>query len=63
MALTAAEREQALKLAAIAGFVECPECGEEILAHDDGVSPAQDGMPAGAFVVCDSCGWEYVHNG
>ena len=45
MSLTADERARAL---AATGRV-CPACGDELVAHDDGVT--------GAYVVCDSCGW------
>lgn len=63
MSLAREEREQAVEQAAIAGFIECPDCGGEIVAHDDGTTPARGGMPAGAYVVCDSCGWEFPGNG
>lgn len=59
MSLTADERAIALDLVRHYGYDACPRCGDELTAHDDGVTPALDKMPAGAYVSCDTCGWEF----
>ncbi len=38
---------------------KCPICGDELSAHDDGVSRTTGWGVSGAYVSCETCG--YLH--
>ena len=38
--------------------MECPHCGDMLVARDDGVSSQTEWGVSGAYVSCESCGHE-----